>query len=221
MEGAAAQVQEMRGAVDAHRQTAAAELERIASSQLEVQSQLQQSEAMAAAKAAARTKNQDKLTELAEQVRVLAVSDRVLEEVKRKEAEAKAALDEAVTKRQEAGLPQQIDALKQELDTLGNKIYSLNRTRDHLSAASEEMQRLQLKVEEQAHKEDEATMLLQSQRLLAVDRLAGTDAPAVPETADEFATFVLDYLQVGVLNTPHDNVTASFEPGNCENHVGT
>jgi predicted RNase H-like nuclease (RuvC/YqgF family) len=104
-----------------------------------------------------------------------------------------------VTKRQDAGLPQQIDALKQELDTLGNKIYSLNRTRDHLSAASEEMQRLQLKVEEQARKEDEATVLLQSQRLLAVDRLAGTDAPVVPETADEFATFVLDSLKVRVV----------------------
>ena len=70
VEGAAAQVQEMRGAVDAHKQTAAAEAERISAAQLEVQSQLQQSEAMAAAKAGTRTKNQDKLAELAEQVRV-------------------------------------------------------------------------------------------------------------------------------------------------------
>jgi hypothetical protein len=47
-----------------------------------VSAQLQQSEATAAAKAATRAKNQDKLAELAEQVRVLAVSDRVMEEVR-------------------------------------------------------------------------------------------------------------------------------------------
>jgi hypothetical protein len=50
------------------------------------------------------------------------------------------------------------------MDGVGRDMYALNRLRDQLTAASEEMQRLRLMREERDKKEDEMQVLLEATR---------------------------------------------------------
>mmetsp|Transcript_39623 Transcript_39623/g.74414 ORF Transcript_39623/g.74414 Transcript_39623/m.74414 type:complete len:1331 (-) Transcript_39623:619-4611(-) len=159
---------------------------------MDVASKLQEIDRTIKQKNAQRDRQATKLKDLAEQLREASVSERALKGAKRKESESLSSVEAARLQREEEKFSARIEEAKSGIDAVSRDIYNLNRSRDQLTAASEEMQRLTLMKEELGKKEEEHDTLLSTKRPLLQALLPDE---TVPDSAPEFVALLQGTLR--------------------------